>query len=378
MTTLLFIYWIFFLVFICWGLVATQKLERFSFLAHNKTNWPAVSIIIPARNEERALETALRSILSLDYPAIEIIAVNDRSEDRTGEILERLSKTDSRVKMITIKDLPSQWLGKNHALQTGLEKAQGEYILFTDADIHFEKDALKLAIAYAEEKKLDHLPILFEARGGTFWLRVFEVSFMLHLLAFMQPWLYKTKIPTAVIGVGGFNLFRRERLAQLGGLKTLRLRPDEDWKLGRLMKTSNSRRDCLDGSSKIWLYWYQNLPEALQALEKNLFAAFNYQSWLLILGVIGLLLTYFAPFISYFIFADYKFLSLILPPLFVLVTWASTGFKKEWVLPVCLLPVSALIFAFALLRTMLINKKQGGLKWRGTFYPLSDLQTKIK
>ncbi len=105
--------------------------------------WPVVSIIVPARNEADSIEEALKSVLALDYPNKEIIVINDRSTDATGEILARLAQEYPELQLITIDRLPSGWLGKNHALQRGAVSASGELLLFTDADIIMQPSLLR-------------------------------------------------------------------------------------------------------------------------------------------------------------------------------------------------------------------------------------------
>src|SRR3954468_271576 len=118
---------------------------------------PRVSIVIPARNEERNLEEALRSILALDYDNLEIDVVDDRSTDRTGEILDRMALADPRLRIVHVRDLPPGWLGKNHALWLGAEKATGDYLLFTDADVVMEPSTLRRAAGLMAADGLDHL-----------------------------------------------------------------------------------------------------------------------------------------------------------------------------------------------------------------------------
>jgi len=133
---------------------------------------PRVSIIVPARNEEAEIESALRSLLTLDYDNYEVIAVNDRSTDRTGEIMENIARdlynsksvqkvpTNVLLRVIHHIELPAGWLGKTHAMWTAANQATGEWLLFTDADVKFKPDSLRRALAYAESAPADHL-VLF-------------------------------------------------------------------------------------------------------------------------------------------------------------------------------------------------------------------------
>src|SRR6185369_2740694 len=108
------------------------------------------SVVVPACNEARTIERALTSLLAQDYPDLEIVLVDDRSSDETGAIIEHLAASDRRISAIHVRELPAGWLGKVHALQRGLERARGELVLFTDADIHFAPGALRRAVAWVE------------------------------------------------------------------------------------------------------------------------------------------------------------------------------------------------------------------------------------
>src|SRR5690606_5030460 len=121
--------------------------------------WPRVSIIVPARNEEREIEAALQSVLHLDYPDYEVMVVNDRSTDGTGAILERMQSAYPQLRVATVTELPRGWLGKNHAMYFGAQQASGELLLFTDADIVMRPDTLRRAVYYLEREKLDLLPM---------------------------------------------------------------------------------------------------------------------------------------------------------------------------------------------------------------------------
>ena len=133
-----------------------------------RENVPKVSVIIPACNEVATIEPALKSILVMDYADLEVIAVNDRSVDRTGAVLKQIQKQYPGLQIYDISDLPEGWLGKNHALQHGAEQARGEYLLFTDADIIMEKSSLARAMNHMLENRLDHMSMFFKniAPGG--------------------------------------------------------------------------------------------------------------------------------------------------------------------------------------------------------------------
>ena len=124
-----------------------------------------VSVIVAARNEEEHVEAAVGSLLALEYPDYEVIAVNDRSTDRTGEILDRLAGRDpSRLRVLHVSELPPGWLGKPHAMGLAAQQATGDWLLFTDADVSFRPDALRRAVVCAEANRADHLVLFPTAR----------------------------------------------------------------------------------------------------------------------------------------------------------------------------------------------------------------------
>ncbi len=125
-----------------------------------KKELPPISVIVSAKNEEEDIEKSVKSLLSIDYPEIELVVVNDRSTDRTGEILDSLSQQHSNLKPVHITSLPEGWIGKSHGLFQGSKMASKEWILFSDGDVIFENKALKLALKYAISKKLDHLVLI--------------------------------------------------------------------------------------------------------------------------------------------------------------------------------------------------------------------------
>ena len=128
-------------------------------LDDDSTGWPTVSVIMTARDEEAELEQALRSRQDDDYPALELIVVDDRSSDRTGEIADELAAQDSRLKVVHNEYLPEGWLGKVYAMSRGLAVAGGEWVLFSDADVRVKPGTLKRVMGYTARNGLDHLAV---------------------------------------------------------------------------------------------------------------------------------------------------------------------------------------------------------------------------
>ena len=188
-------------------------------------HWPTVSLVAPARNEERNIERAVRSLVQLDYPHLQITLVNDRSTDRTGQILDALAAEFPQLNVVHLTELPAGWLGKNHALQLGADRSRGEWLLFTDADIIFEPTTLRRAIGYALAEKIDHVAATPETRMPSWLLRSFVVAFGVYFLLFVRTWAIRNPRSTAHVGIGAFNLVRTAVYRAVGGHEKIRMRP---------------------------------------------------------------------------------------------------------------------------------------------------------
>ena len=141
------------------GVPGILKMTRLipNYIPLKRDKWPKVSIVVAACNEADTIKNGIQSLIELDYPKLEIIVVNDRSTDLTGKIVEAIARKDERVKIINILKLPERWLGKNFAMYQGAQKASGDWLLFTDADIIFHSKILKVSLDHALAKELDHL-----------------------------------------------------------------------------------------------------------------------------------------------------------------------------------------------------------------------------
>jgi cellulose synthase/poly-beta-1,6-N-acetylglucosamine synthase-like glycosyltransferase len=242
--------------------------------------YPRVSIIVPARNEQADIEQSLRSLLALEYENYEIIAVDDRSTDRTGEIMDDLAATISTSELLQIlhvNELPPRWLGKTHAMWTAAQQATGEWLLFTDADVTFKPDSLRRVLAYAEDERADHVvlfPLILTKEPGERMM----VAFFQTLFVFgHRPW--KTADPKAPdhMGVGAFNLVRRSVYDSVGTYERLRLEVLDDMKLGKVVKNAGFSQRNVFGDDLISLHWAKGAMGMVRNLTKNFFAVLSFQ-----------------------------------------------------------------------------------------------------
>jgi glycosyltransferase involved in cell wall biosynthesis len=275
-----------------------RQIERLEDLPSLTGPAPFVSVVVAARNEERNVEAAACSLLAQSYPSLEIIAVDDRSTDRTGAILDARAAEEPRLKVMHVRELPAGWLGKNHALWLGAAAARGEWLLFADADVIMAPDAVSRAVAYAERRGLDNVTILPDTMMPGLLLKGFVcVGIVIFGLA-LRPWKARDPKSRHFVGVGAFNLVRAGAYARAGGHEPIRLRPDDDIKLGRILKRSGAKQDALSGRGMVSVEWYRTIGETIDGLMKNSFAVVQYNPLLMIAGVGFYLIVGLAPLLA--------------------------------------------------------------------------------
>jgi len=336
---------------------------------------PNVSIVVAARDEEHAIEDALKTLLAQDLPRLEIVAVNDRSADRTGALLDALAQGDARLTVVHVTELPPRWLGKNHALHLGAARARGELILFTDADVHFAPDAVRRALTYLHEHALDHLTVLPDVVMKGPLLQAFTATFSILFAGFTRPWKARDPSSAAHLGIGAFNLVRAQAYRARGGHLAIALRPDDDLRLGRLMKSEGGRQDVLFGQGALSVEWYRTVGEVVRGFEKNAFAGYDYRLWLQVLATPLQLLFGVWPFVGVFVTegpARWMSLAAVVIALAAVAGTRRSSSVNPLVAP--LFPVVVLVFVYIQWRATLLTLWRGGITWRGTFYPLSELR----
>jgi glycosyltransferase involved in cell wall biosynthesis len=340
---------------------------------------PRVSILIPARNEERNLEEALRSVLALDYDNLEIDVVDDRSTDRTGEILDRMARMDPRLRVVHVRELPPGWLGKNHALWLGAEKATGEFLLFTDADVVLAPSALRRAVGAMVADRLDHLTASPEIARPSALFEMFIGAFALFFALFTRPWKAKDPQSPHHVGIGAFNLVRASAYRAAGGHQAIAMRPDDDLKLGKLLKKNGFRPEFVFGQGALRVEWYASVRELIQGLMKNAFSGVDYRVSVVVVATVAQLAAWVWPFLalvltSGLVSGPTRWLNLasvlvllglcwINAPLAGVRRWHGVGF-----------PLATLLFLYIVWRAMLLTLWNGGIDWRGTHYSLAELK----
>src|ERR1700731_695202 len=275
---------------------------------------PSVSIIVPARNEEETIEPALNTLLALDYNNYEVIAVNDRSTDSTGSIIEQIEKnplfsqrtremghpnSSPLLRVVHHRELPAGWLGKTHAMWTAANHATGDWLLFTDADVLFKPDSLRRALAYAESVPADHVvlfPQMIMKRPGEYMM----IAFFQTLFVFgHRPWKVADPSTDDHMGVGAFNLVRRRVYEAVGTYEALRMEVLDDMKLGKVVKRAGFAQRNVFGGDLISIRWANGAMGVVNNLTKNFFAVLSFQWWRTLISAFGLAFLNFGPFLSF-------------------------------------------------------------------------------
>ena len=338
----------------------------------------SVSVIVPARNEAVDIEDCLTSLLKLDYENYEIIAVDDRSTDRTGAIMDRIASSPGsqrRLRVIHVSELPPRWLGKAHAMWAAGQQATGEWLLFTDADVTFRADSLRRVMSYAEAERADHVvlfpQIVMKRPDERMMVAFFQTLFVFG----HRPW--KTADPKAPdhMGVGAFNLIRRSAYDAVGTYERLRLEVLDDMKLGKVTKNAGFRQRNVFGDDLIALHWAKGAFGMVDNLTKNFFAVLSFQWWRVLASCFGFAFLNLLPFLGLWFSHGWERLPYALALLSIFGIYL--GMSRRSPIPpyyILLHPISTALFLYILVRSMAVTLWQDGVVWRGTRYPLDELR----
>ena len=332
-------------------------------------------MIFGARDEAEKLSSALTTLLALDYPRYEVIAVNDRSQDATGAILREFARKNERLKVADVTELPAGWLGKPHALTLGAERATGEWLLFTDADVHFAPDTLRRAVRLVRDRKWDHLALFtgFDMRG--FWERVTLTYFTVGFILGNEPWLAINPRSRRYVGIGAFQLVRRDVYDAIGGYRALAMEVVEDMKLGKLIKKGGFRSGLGSAGEFVWLRWYSGAGNIGRGLTKNMFAALGFSVWQAFYHLAQMFIATVLPLLGLVLAGGWArvFSGVALVVMFLFHAGACRRTKVSYWYALTD-PLGMMILSIIVVRSMIVTLARGGVEWRGTFYPIEELR----
>jgi glycosyltransferase involved in cell wall biosynthesis len=336
---------------------------------------PSISLIFAARDEEEKLPVALATLATLDFPPLEIIAVDDRSQDATGQMLDEFATAHPRFRAVHVSEIPNGWLGKTHALQKGFEASNGEWLLFTDADVRFTPDVIRRAVTLAQQRNLDHLTLLCNVEMDGFWEKTLITFFGLAFHLATDAYQVSNPNSRAYVGVGAFQLVRRRAYEAIGTHRRLAMEVVDDMKLGKLVKQSGFRSCVAIAQEFVTVRWHAGAGNVIRGVTKNFFAAFGYNLAFAAVALAGMLLLNVVPF--FVVFACHGWIRIFSAIAVAIALAMHCGVDVvNRVSPLYALthPIGAILFCYMIVRSVTVTLWQGGVTWRGTFYPLKELK----
>lgn len=332
------------------------------------------SVVIAARDEESRIEDTVSRLLAQRDVQLEVIVIDDRSTDRTDEILKRLTQHDHRVHSQRVQELPSGWLGKCHACHLGAAHATGDWILFTDADCWLQPDVISRALKVAERDAADHVTLTPGIDAVNLGARAWHLAFLITLLNWFAG--VNRDRPKSYLGMGAFNLVRTSAYRECGGYEALRLTVLDDVRLGLLLRRAGKRTRGFIGGNDTLCHWGTTVRGMIQVMEKNYFAAIDFRFAAALFAGLGGMLFWCIAIIGPFtgtavgVTAGLAMLSLTAPA-YVLARRLGWGGASAILTPL----IFPALF-YALLNSVWVTTRQGGIFWRNTFHPLEELRVK--
>lgn len=335
---------------------------------------PLISVIVPARNEAADIEATLCSLLAAEGVRLEIIAVDDRSNDATGAIMDRVAAEASNVTAAHVTELPAGWLGKPHAMAIGAKRASAEWLLFTDGDVLFAKDVLLRAMNFAASSGADHAIVFPTLVLDGFGERMLIAFFQAASALYSRFWRIPLEGAKEAVGVGGFNLIRADVYRSIGGFEALRMEVIEDLRLGVEVKRQGFKQRVAFGFDLVRIRWAIGAAGVIRNITKNTFAAFRFRVWRTLAMCVVLAVFCLGPFAA---LAGPWWIR-VSGLLVVLMLFLFYGYYRRYTSIAAwyavTFPLAACLSIYAILRSMVVTLARGGVVWRGTLYPLSELK----
>ncbi|MBL0922380.1 MAG: glycosyltransferase [Phycisphaerales bacterium] len=359
------------LIWTC-GLWTLRPLPASSNPAIDNPPAERLSVIVPARNEAARIETTLRRLLAQRYADLEIIAIDDRSDDATGEIMDRIAHEDPRLHVVHVRQLPDGWLGKCHACHLGAARATGAWILFTDADVWLAEDAALRAVAAAQRDGAGHLCMLPAMHrctpAGRAAVLAASLAGLRHVL------MTNLALRPTAIGVGAFNLVRADVFRAFGGYERLRMEVVDDVKLGLLAQRAGARTRVYFGAQDAECDWADSARGLVRILEKNMFAIIGFRAWLAALILLAGAVAVGAGLVGPFTMTPAGWFAAAGLFSSVPLAWRIARMHGWSGWEALAAPLGFLTLLAAMANSTLRTLRAGGVRWRDTFYPLRDLR----
>ncbi len=342
-----------------------------------------VSAVVAARNEAAAIEASVASLLAQEGVDLDVIVIDDGSDDGTHAILHRMASATKRLLVLTSKKLPPGWVAKNYALELGQGRARGEYILFSDADVLHGRRALFHAVTAMQRERLDHLAVHPRMEAGSlFEALVLPLFVLLCQLRFLDPRAAQPDSKTGT-GIGAFNLVRADAYRLRGTHARIRGAMLDDRALGRMMREDGGRGSVMRAVAQVRLRPYTSLREMYAGIRKTVIGTFGNSAVLTAIMGIALLaaavgpplfvviglplwLTGHAPWV-----VAPALLAVVLPMAALLKARSILRFEP---LAALLFPIGALVISAAALHAAAVFAITGNVEWRGRLYSRRDLQ----
>jgi chlorobactene glucosyltransferase len=349
-------------------------LVRLEPVFHKLDDLPLVSVCVPARDEERGIRACLKSLLEQDYPEFEVIVVNDHSTDHTGELIHELAGNNPRLIPLDGEDLPKGWLGKPFALHQAFQKAKGEILLFTDADLVFEPNALRTAVFNMQERKLDALTLMPKAEFGSFWEKAVQPVIFGFIGSLTRFGKVNSQDQKSAMGFGAFLMFKRSAYEAIGRHEGVKADVLEDVMIAKRLKKAGFKLLVADakrlfsirmyyGLREIWIGWRKNM---FMAMKRSVFRAFYY-----IFMVLAFVLTPYMIFGwnvvvgSGLLWIGVSLFGVTMVSAATIKTCDELGLAR---INACLFPIGALVMAAIMINSMIQVLIFSRTEWRGRVY----------
>jgi len=326
---------------------------------------PLVSIVIPARDEGRVIERTVRAFLAQDYTNFEVIVVNDRSTDSTGDILRSIH--DPRLTIVDSDETPAGWLGKPWALRQGSARARGELLLFVDADLIYAPEAVRAAVAEFESDNAALITLLPHFEMESFAEQV-GMPMMAYVAFCGLPLWWSNRSRRVGLGIAGGSgiLIRRAVFESIGGFDALKSAVVDDIGLARHVRQHGEATRALRADELITVRMYHNAREIIEGFTKNIFVVFNRSYLFGSIMLVLLVILHLFPYAFAIIGNPFAIITVILISITRLVLFRSLRYSL--LNAIFLHPLMVTFWAYIFLRSMWFTGVRNELRWRGRTY----------